>query len=411
MKLTIEYLVIFTQTDSFCDSVEAFNKLLQIDSAIVIEEGKLHYSKQNFNCGYRITGDEITGKDQRYYHLEFTLKSSSNTANDDIAIFMGLLKIVRGIISRIGGQIETLWDDVSFYYAQQAYPIIFEIESLMRKLIANFMLITIGKEWISETSPKEVKDAISKSKRKDYANILHTIDFIDLISFMTKAYSPKSADDIYKGLKQANSIEDLTILKGIIPQSNWQRYFSKIVECDDTYIQARWEELYELRCKVAHNAIISKVEYERIAELANDLRIILQEAINKLPQVSVPRDEREQVAEDAVKNVNDLYGSFLVHWKILENEIARSIPVLNGTPSITRKNIEYLKLTNQLPNKRYKELLDLVAVRNNIVHSTNHDYSESEIREYIETITKITNALRFVRDSRAGNDDEYRDAK
>src|SRR5262249_9796530 len=149
---------------------------------------------------------------------------------------------------------------------------VYEIENLMRKLIANFMLITVGKEWITETSPSEIQEAISRSKRKDYLNVLHTIDFIHLADFLVKPYSKKSTHDLHAKLKAAQKLEDFKALKAYIPESNWTRYFSKLVACEDSFVSRRWAELYELRCKVAHNALVTKLDYERVTELVDELR-------------------------------------------------------------------------------------------------------------------------------------------
>ncbi|MEN2500987.1 MAG: hypothetical protein MHMPM18_005135, partial [Marteilia pararefringens] len=44
--------------------------------------------------------------------------------------------------------LETLQDDLSFYYSQQAYSLIHEIENYMRKFITFFMVAIVGKDWV-----------------------------------------------------------------------------------------------------------------------------------------------------------------------------------------------------------------------------------------------------------------------
>ena len=56
-----------------------------------------------------------------------------------------------------------------------------------------------------------------------------------------------------------------------VPKSNWDRYFSNIVECEGEYILKRWNTLYELRCKIAHNKIVIKKDYERITCLIKEV--------------------------------------------------------------------------------------------------------------------------------------------
>ena len=158
------------------------------------------------------------------------------------------------------GEVETLWNDLSSHYAQKAYPLIHEIENLMRRLIANFMLVTVGREWVKETLPKVVDDAVKASKRKegdrDYLNVLHTVDFIHLGALLFDAYSKGTPQELHVKLKDAKNGDDLKALQEFIPESNWNRYFAKLVDWEDGQLKSRWEKLYLLRCKVAHNALI-----------------------------------------------------------------------------------------------------------------------------------------------------------
>jgi hypothetical protein len=118
--------------------------------------------------------------------------------------FSAFLKVIRGLIARTGGQTETLWDDTSFHYSRKAYVLIYRAENLMRRLIAHFMLITVGKEWVTETAPAEFREAVSKSKRKadsKFINVLHTVDFIHLAAFLLRPYSRKTTQELYNKIK------------------------------------------------------------------------------------------------------------------------------------------------------------------------------------------------------------------
>ena len=217
-------------------------------------------------------------------------------------------------------------------------------------------------------------------------------------SIVIKPYSRKTTDDLYKELKKANKVDDYEMLKAFIPRSNWQRYFSKIVDCEDTYLQKRWEELYELRCKVAHNAIIGKLEYSRIIELSDDLRAKLQEAINKLPQVSVPRNERDQVAENAVTNISELHGDFIAAWKILENRATEHVSEGSSAIRTLRQASDVLRRQNLITGEQHKQILHLSNIRNQIVHSSIVDYTEAELKQYIVDILHIVDELKLFGD-------------
>lgn len=342
MPVVVEYILLVPQGDTFCNSEEAFNRLLRVDTAITINAGKIRHADR-IECDYRLASGLIESKDQRFFHLRF-----SSEANDPPSLehFSALLKTIRSIMDRMGGQPETLWDGISFEYSREGYALIYCIENLMRKLIANFMLINVGKEWVAEASPAEVKDAISKSKRKDFINVLHTIDFVHLANFLLKPYSKKTPQEICDDLRNATTPEQCIAVKETLPRSNWSRYFSGVVACDDGYLRKRWEDLYELRCKVAHNALVTKTDLDRIRTLIGELQGKLEDAINKLPQVQVPADEMQSVVENAAVTRNTLVGEFFAAWRLLEAamfSLASEFGWCQHTAAHIREAVEHLE--------------------------------------------------------------------
>ena len=228
MKLHVEYLVIVEKKTSealyrLCDSVVAFNKFLQTEDTIKVANDEIIY-KERCHFTYRIQVGEVEGKEQRYFHVKF----GSSREEEIIAEFVSFNRDFKGLIHHSGGQPETLWNDVSLFYAERSYPYIHGIENLMRKLITYFMLTTVGKEWVLETLPNAVKEAIDKSKRKQYFDVLYQIDFIHLGDFLFKEYAAKSVDELYDLLNNTSSLEDVALenLQSFQARSNWDRYFS-----------------------------------------------------------------------------------------------------------------------------------------------------------------------------------------
>lgn len=386
--ITVEYLSITEKSNTFCDSVSTFNKLLQVDSTLVINGGIIVF-KDSFTCDYKITSGEIQSKEQRYFHTYFSINGENET---DLAQFMDFLRTVRSILAKIGSQPETLWDDISFYYSRIAYNIIHKIENLMRKLIANFMLTTVGVQWVNEATPPEVKEVISKGKRKDYINVLHNVDFIHLADFLIKPYSNTSPLELNKKIRGATTIEDLGIIKTLLPESNWNRYFSSLVSCEDSFLQRRWSELYELRCKVAHNAIVTRQDFEQISTLAKELEEKLIDALNKLPQVKVPETEVNNVAESAAENVSSVLGDFISVWRILEQHIDKKSAELGHESHHTFEAMKTLRQHGVLNREQFAELREVYNIRNHIVHPTDIVLSEADI------ILAIQKILRFIDD-------------
>jgi hypothetical protein len=148
MKLTTEYLIIIERKSSeafynLCDNSNDFAKLLKKDPEIQIDVGKIRYKKK-FEFDYEITAGTVEGKEQRFFQIKVIFNGDEHEIDD----YSNLLKSIRGLCYRAGGQQETLTDDVSFHYACKSYPLIHNVENVMRKLISYFMLTNVGRERV-----------------------------------------------------------------------------------------------------------------------------------------------------------------------------------------------------------------------------------------------------------------------
>lgn len=381
-ELKVEYLILMDKEGAYCDSKQAFNKLLQVCSDIRISSNKIKY-RSDIHVEYLIKCGEVEGKDQRFFHVSF----ASGCDHSNIDIFVCFLKDVKRIVHKSGGQPEILRDDISSYYANLSYPRIHSIENLMRKLIATFMLRKVGKSWVKESSPTDFKSAVDNSKRKPsgYMNALYQVDFIHLSDFLFKPYAVSDVSKLFKKISDTAKVEDLDLedLKDHIPRSNWFRYFSEIVECEDGYLNKRWSDLYELRCMIAHNSLVSKQEYEKICELIGDIEDKLEKAIQEIDKITIPEDDQELVAESVVSNINSKYGEFLVSWKKLDqllkvlasslNMTSRNATFKNGMRSkvIIPRNvfIKMLSKKNLFGNDEVVDTIrNLYSFRNQLVH-------------------------------------------
>ncbi len=391
MAITIEYLAIFRRSDTFCDSAASFIRLLQVDSKIKVAGGEVGYEGQRA-CAFQLSDGEVAAKKQRYFHLHFTWDGDPGADTESLDRFNSLLKAVRGAVRQAGGETETLWDDLSAHYARKAYPLIHEIENLMRRLIANFMLVTVGREWAEETLSKAVEEAVRNSKRKDYLNVLDTVDFIHLGEFLFATYSKKTPQDLYAKIKEVKTEEDAKALQAFIPESNWKRYFGGLVNCEDGYLKARWEKLYELRCKVAHNALMVKADLDEIERLIGEIKPKLQEAIGKLSKVKVPAEDAEAVAENAARRVNATIGEFITCWQQLESEIGLRASA-QGKPKKTIPPGDDLVKYGILDRSRADLYNEVRRTRNSIVHGPG---SELPVETIKAALGKLQELLAFV---------------
>ena len=137
--------------------------------------------------------------------------------------------------------LKTLYDGISQYYAEKAYPEIYEIENLMRKLITKFMLVNVGADWISDKVPDDVKNSINQDNKE--STYLHNVDFIQLKNFLFSEKYTVSRDKLVNKLKTTSNLNELNLeeLKKMIPTSNWDRYFSNEI-CIQTKLTVRFKQ-------------------------------------------------------------------------------------------------------------------------------------------------------------------------
>ncbi len=397
-KYKVEYLSVINSKENFCKSISSLNSLLQSHDSIEISGNSINFAENSF--GYDVQYGEIQEDTQRFFHVKLTCNNKK-----DIEPFKQLLKSVRSLLSKASEKPpEILWDDLSSEFANKSYPIVHEIENLMRKLITKFMLTNIGLGWTKDTVPKEVSESIKTKKNIHPQNYLYEADFIQLSNFLFKEYSTANSRKLVEKLGAASDITDLDLseLKQLVPQSNWERYFSPIVDCKSEYLQTRWEKLYDLRCMVAHNKFIGKDEYDNIISLSSDVKEKLTQAIKNLDKVHVSEEQKEDVAENIASNMNSLYGEFLQNWKIL-NELLLHLFTLyvQDYPSYSKKYktasiksiLVFLVEKGIIDKKNFHLIIELNHFRNTIVHSPNLTISKLELHNFINTIDVIKHEI------------------
>ena len=395
MSYKIEYLITIESKGGFCDSVATFNNLLKSFSEININDGNIKF--KNIEFLYEINSKEIPNQNQRYFHASLTLKELKHEKT-----FLELLKIFRDIIYKANAKISILLDELSIYYSSKAYPLIHITENSLRKLISKFMLINLGMEWSLQTVPSEVQKSIkTKRSKSGITDILHDVDFIQLSDFLFKKYQTKSSDSLFNLIKSIKTDEnfDNNQLLEYLPRSNWERYFVDLVDCDDLYLSKRWNRLYELRCLVAHNTVISNSEFEEIEKLCKEINDKITDAINGLDKVYIPESDIELLHENVATNLNELYGKFINEWKNLQFIIMKLVVNQNLTDEeldlrLTNTNILQLaEKHNIIDNNSLKKIFELRELRNLIVHENSIEidpkYVEHKTHELIELLNDL----------------------
>lgn len=379
--MKVEYLIVFKTEDHVCNSVRSFMNLIGTDDLIEVKSSSvIKYNSDEFE--YRVGSGEIIDKTQKFYQLEISCAVDQNAEN-----LNELVRRIRKLVIKFGGEINVLWDDFGLANAAKAYPEICRVENLLRKLISKFMLTNIGTVWENKTIPSEVKKAVDTNKRSR-DSLLHKVDFIHLADFLFKPYQTKPQSELVDKISKSQDISDLNLedLKSFLPESNWKRYFNKVVGCDDGFLSKRLQQLYELRCLVAHSNYLTRKDLDDVFLLVNEIEEQLSTALDKIDNIVVPAEEKETVVENAAANINRAVGEYIDHWKSVESQINHLYTRIVGDSThlpIIRK-VKNLIEKEELTHEFLYDLLPLLEFRNVLVHADlyTHGVNDQKIQWY-----------------------------
>jgi hypothetical protein len=246
----------------------------------------------------------------------------------------------------------------------------------------------------------------SKDAKLDQ-NYLYQVDFIQLSNFLFKEYSTINPGALIDRLRKAESVVDLNLdeLKLAIPRSNWDRFFSKVVNCESEYLRIRWERLYERRNQIAHNRPVSRADFEEICTLKDELAPKLHHAIESLDCVTVSDDERELVTENAATSKGVGYGEFLAAWNELHRHLYLLATLLAKDPDeeeYVRQQKNNTRTLVNIATKQYKLLTseqrsgiqDLIRLRNYMVYQPDIIVPAATLSERMASVIGFSDIVR-----------------
>lgn len=400
-ELIVEYLITLNNEQIFCNTVETFNKFIESNKDIKInfEDNELVY--KGLIIKYNIDMSKNESK-SIFFNLKFTLKDINMVKE-----FENFLRNIRIMVNSISNSdILVLWDDVSLYYSIKAYPYIHKIENLMRMLLTKFMMINVGTEWNKENVPNDIKVKRKNDGSNSTYNYLYQTDFIDLSKFLFNKYAGVTYENFIKRYNQGKNdynIED------IIPKSNWDRYFNDSFSCDKGFLKKKWDDLYDLRNKIAHNNKFNENELNQVCNLCKEVEPVLKNAINDLGKVKVEDKDKEVVMENMVLGIEGELSKFMEEYSKLE-DIVRNFSIY----SAYNQDKKVMSLRNNCDKNKYN-ILDFIRVlfehgfiiknivedteeivlfRNLIVHhEINEDLKDIEIKNKIKLVKKVKSVV------------------
>lgn len=370
-----EYLIPIDTELGIATTCNSFNNLLMSNNNIKIVDNYIMYKDSKF--GYSLQANPISETNIVCYHVVIENTLSNSEFNNEITkSYQELLRIIKNIFTKYTKDFEILWDDISYLCSQKAYPLIYEIENLMRKLLTKFMLINVGSKWEKENIPSKIVKSKNKEKDINVGNgLLYQLDFIELSTFLFEPYSLKSNINDLKCNVESKTDIPYSLFESYIQKSNWERYFSGVVSVENEHLAKKWQELYDLRCKIAHNNLFSISDYNKVKSIVDDLKPSIETAINELDKITVAEDNKEIIYENLAKKTNEQVGSFILAYNKLYDSIITFLSIKIGEPFSNRDRVypmQKIILTLQdggyIDENQYKFLKYLSYKRNRIVH-------------------------------------------
>lgn len=300
--MKLEFLVLVTNNDYFCNSKNSFIDFLKLDSLISITGKNLTFkrtpkSKPLITVKFDVETKNIPSNKERYFII--VLENKNDELVDEFSEVGEKIKELSSRINPNSTIVNILWDDVGRHYAHKSYPLINDVENVMRKLISKFMLINVGMEWSKETIHPDLVSKIERFEEKDmHLNDLYKLDFIHLSDVLFKKKRDINLEDLDRVLAKKEFTEDdkSKILK-YLPKSNWEKYFSELLGDKSQNLEKKWEILYKLRNKVAHNRFLTREDFEKIKGITSQVKETLIIAMNKLGEIDLDEEDRHQIID------------------------------------------------------------------------------------------------------------------
>lgn len=409
----VEYLILVNDSKSSCTTVGALLHLLQSDADIKIDKigSQVTYKSNSFSLsvvqGIAEISDDDKTKNNNYFHITIVCSKTG-----ELQAFSSLLRSIRKVVAPLllaPAALQVIWDDVSIHYGTKAYPHISRTENLMRKLITKFMHINLGVAWAENRIPDDVQKSINAANSE--TTYLYNVDFIKLKDILLSESYSRDRDALLKELK--NSKKDAFERKEInalIPMSNWEKYFSTDVDFDAEELSNLWSQLYDLRCKVAHNKTFTLDDLNSTLSLTKKIDPLLTKAINKLDHIHVDKDEAEKILGDAVANASKsdptTIKAFMNRYASLSRTTYRLTTTLNKKDARRkfRQDILLMKTAGYISSDDVDVLERVIEARNTLLHNINNDRDVSEINDLsIELDSILSKLLKISRNKGVGD--------
>ncbi|HDR6217359.1 hypothetical protein ACTFRD_27670 [Bacillus cereus group sp. MYBK249-1] len=211
-----------------------------------------------------------------------------------------------------------LQDEISREISQKAYPLINELENLLREYLLRFFIKKVGSQWWKFNSNDSLnKKSKNHGNTRAFSNLLdmeiYNIDFVDLKELVTGNFRRISNIEVVKALdiilerkEDPDKVEQkINKLKENF-LGNWEKFFKDHIGINN--FEVLWKDLYDIRCMVAHNSLITIKNFKDLVEKYKIMQPSLNEIIKHMSSAVLSTLERESIksVKEQLENILNL---------------------------------------------------------------------------------------------------------
>ncbi len=193
--------------------------------------------------------------------------------------------------------IRILSDDVSMEISNRIYPLLNELENMLRRYIAKFFTQKVGLDWWQQAVPDKVieKTKMRQDNESKFSKIVVTdmtlIDFNDLGEIIYKhKLGFNKPENLIEKILSISTEGELEKLKTDL-DSNYNRFFKQHFQ--NFGFDKKWKQLFLIRNKVAHNNLFVREDLENSEKLYTELKEIILKAESNIDDFKFSVVEQE----------------------------------------------------------------------------------------------------------------------
>lgn len=141
-----EYLISIENKDNICKNEQSFANLLMINGDIKVDKNIIEYkgkfytykskkyinknpknlneNKQDQKQNKKQKKEKSKKKKTEYNYFHITIGAEIDESNQsDIKAYESILRSIKIAVYKVTDKLQTIWDDVGFYYSKLAYPL------------------------------------------------------------------------------------------------------------------------------------------------------------------------------------------------------------------------------------------------------------------------------------------------